>query len=399
MIEVIEAEKAIEKFAYESEVEYVAILHAKGRVLAEDILADRSGPPFDRVAMDGIGLAFDSLSICDKFHCEGMQAAGMAELCLDSPLSGCLEVMTGAVLPKKCDTVIPFEKIKQEGRVYLIDDPSSVIKGQNIHNYATDYKKGSVLLKKGLLISTPVIAVLASEGYERVPVKRNPKIAILTTGSELVGITEKPLAHQIRMSNVYAAHACLEGFGVTEKDRYHLSDDKEETYQKIKKMLDDYDVLILSGGVSKGKKDYVPEVLTELGVEKIFHKIKQKPGKPMFFGVKGNKLIFALPGNPVSMLVCMVRYVLPWLKLNQNTNDSFKKIVCLKDSIKPKEKLTLFVPVKLSIDEDERRVVEKIRVNGSGDFNSLTGSTGFIEVPAGVNEIPKGNLFSYFSWE
>ena len=399
MIEVYEAEKAIERFAFKASVERVHILHAKGRILAEDITADRAGPPFNRVAMDGIGVAYASLQTSQTLICEGMQAAGMAKLCLKHSMSGCLEVMTGAVLPENCDTVIPFEKITQENESYRINDPKEVVQGQNIHRFASDYEVGSVLLKKNIEISTPAIAVLASEGYEYVSVKTNPKFAILTTGSELVGIAEKPLIHQIRMSNIYAAHACLEKFCIEEKDRYHLDDDREATFKKVKELLETYDVLILSGGVSKGKKDYVPEVLTELGVEKVFHKIKQKPGKPMFFGVVDDKRVFALPGNPVSMLVCMIRYVLPWLNLSHKEQFASEGVVCLKDSIRPKEKLTLFAPVKLSIDDTGKRVANKISVNGSGDFNALTESTGFIEVPTGIEEIPAGMLFPYYSWE
>ena len=397
MIEVNEAEMLIGSSALKFGVESVSILDAKGRILATDIKAERAGPPFDRVAMDGIGIQYQSISRANEFHCEGMQAAGEPQ-CKLNQADACIEVMTGAPLPKDCDTVVPFEKVTKENEHYRLDDPRAIKEKQNIHFEGSDYKAGSVLLKKGVEISAPIIAILASEGVENVDVVKYPKFALITTGSELVNIDEVPEPHQIRMSNVYAAFSLLKPFGISSEDRYHIADEELKVKVQLQECLEKADVLILSGGVSKGKKDYVPKVLEELGVEKRFHKISQKPGKPMFFGIRDNKRVFALPGNPVSMVVCMVRYVLPWLKQCLGNEKIKTSKVLLKDEIKSKEKLVLFAPVIVEIDENGTRIANKISVNGSGDFNSLSNSTGFIEVPASGSTYQKNTLYDYYEW-
>jgi molybdopterin molybdotransferase len=309
-----------------------------------------------------------------------------------------MEVMTGAVLPKNCDTVIPFEHIIEKDGCYCVCKNIQTKLGQNIHRCGSDYPKGEVLLNEGYVINAPAVAVLASEGVEKVLVKKNPRFAIITTGSELVPITSMPEPHQIRMSNVYTALPCLSHFGIDQIDRYHLEDDKQTMKIKMSELLKNYDVLILSGGVSKGKKDHVPDVLNELGVEKVFHRIAQKPGKPMFFGTLQSKCVFALPGNPVSMLVCMSRYIIPWLKKNLGILSDKQECVALNNGIKPKEKLVLFSPVKVNIDEFGVRKADTIKVNGSGDFNSLTESDGFVEVPKGNSEVSSGTLLHYYPW-
>lgn len=375
--------------------EKIELTQGVGRILCSEIQAERNGPPFDRIAMDGIAIVYSQIEN-DSFNCEGMQAAGMPQLVLKNKVN-CLEVMTGAMLPKGCDTVIQFENTEKEGDRYKIIDKEKVKEKQNIHFCGQDFSQNDLLLPKDYQLKIPDIAVAASEGKDELNVYKSPKIALITTGSELVEINEIPLAHQIRMSNRYTAETLLRSKGIHDITRIHLLDDEKQSESVLSDCFSKFDVLILSGGVSKGKKDYIPECLKKLGVQIHFHRIAQKPGKPMLFGSRENCRIFAMPGNPASMLVCTVRYFLPWyyacMKMNRKPVN-----VKLTSSIKRKGSLTLFSPVRVYSNEKAELIAELVKNNGSGDYYHLSQSNGFIEIPGDKETVSEGDIFEYFDW-
>jgi len=189
----------------------------------------------------------------------------------------------------------------------------TVTQGQSIHKRAADARKDERLLQPGFIMTPAEVALLASVGKEKVKVFAYPKAAIISTGDELVAIDQVPKAHQIRSSNVYALQSAMAEIG-WQAERFHVEDEKRAMEKTFRKILETSDVLILSGGVSKGKFDFVPEVLNQVGIEVLFHQVSQRPGKPFWFGKSASgKVAFALPGNPVSTFMCFYKYIKPWV--------------------------------------------------------------------------------------
>ncbi|HEA22533.1 hypothetical protein LCGC14_1055800 [marine sediment metagenome] len=372
--------------------EKVSQLQANGRVLTEDIKADRDFPPFDRSTKDGIAINFSGIEKgLDIFKVEGILSAGMPQQSLSSD-THCFEIMTGAVLPNNADTVIMYEEIEIEAQLANISKRPK--KGQNIHSKGSDEVKGAVLVEKGRIISPAIIGVLASVGKSAVRVKKLPTVCVVSTGNELVEISEQPLPHQIRKSNTFSLIAALKKVNI-EPTQLHLADDRQLIENELQKALSNHDVLMLSGGVSKGKFDFIPDALEALGVEKIFHRIAQRPGKPFWFGIteKQKKVVFSFPGNPVSTFANYHVYFLPWLAKSLRI-ETTKQSVFLDETITPHPTLTLFLQVKTKF-EKGCVIAKLIQGNGSGDLISLAKADGFIRIPAGETEFKKGSLFSF----
>ena len=316
MISVSEAEKTILENTIHLPIEECATPEANGKVLREEIKADRDFPPFDRVTMDGIAINYQYWKNGQqKFLIEGVQTAGSPPFILQKPDSA-LEIMTGAMLPTGCDTVIPVEEITFEeinGQKFATIHSPKLEHRQNVHFQGEDRKQGDILVPSHTLLSQAEVAIAVSVGKSTLKVTQKPKIAIVSTGNELVGIDETPEPYQIRRSNSYALASALSRLGINAQI-WHLPDDQAVIEEKMSEIFRDFDVIITSGGVSKGKKDFVPLVMEKLQIPKIFHRIKQRPGKPLWFGKKDNKVVFGLPGNPVSTMVGLYRYVIPYLQ-------------------------------------------------------------------------------------
>lgn len=356
-------------------IEIVSLMDSLNRILAEDIFADRDFPPFDRATKDGIAIQYSTL-INDGhiFTIEGEAAAGVVQQVLKDK-NNCLEVMTGAVVPEHCDTVIMYEHITIEGDKVALNE--KVVKGQNIHYKGSDEKAGALLLSKGKKITPAEIGVMATVGKATVKVMGNPKICTIATGNELVAVNETPKPHQIRKSNMLTIEAALLNSKI-EASSLHLLDDKKEIERELERALIENDVLLLSGGVSKGKFDFIPEVMESLGVQKVFHRVLQRPGKPFWFGIhpKLNTVIFSFPGNPVSTFANYHLYFLPWLQTSWGLplDNSYIK---LSAAIKITQPLTRFIQVS-TIVKDGIIWAVPVNENGSGDLTSLTKADGFI---------------------
>lgn len=395
MIEVNEAVKIINEAQLSLPSTSIPLEKAVGRVLRQDIFADTDFPPFDRVMMDGIGIrSRDFEHGLKTFNIEGIHAAGQPQLQLHSR-GGCLEVMTGAITPAGVDLVIPYEDLEidqENGLATVLIDQATV--GKNIHKQGSDKKQGDLLVSAGTLIGTPEIAIAAAVGQPELLVTKNPSIAILATGNELIGVDEKPLPHQIRRSNVYALAAELRRMGL-KSEIFHVVDDSDSLSKVLEEMLGKHQILLLSGGVSMGKFDFVPVVLEKLGVVKKFHRIRQKPGKPFFFGaVEQKNVVFAFPGNPVSTFLCFHKYFLPWLKKCLGVKDIIERKAVLSMDFSLKTTLTYFLQVKTHIDQEGRLIATPVTGRGSGDHANLLVSDAFLELPGNTIIFKKGEVFN-----
>ncbi|ARV15464.1 molybdopterin molybdotransferase MoeA [Polaribacter sp. SA4-12] len=407
----ISVEKALETVLNSTQgsgVEEIPFIKSVGRILKEDILADRDFPPFNRVSMDGITIDYTSFKNGQRsFEIEGIQAAGSKQITLNNA-ENCIEVMTGAVLPNNANTVIRYEDVTIENRVATIN-VDSLNDGQNIHNKGKDGKVGDLLIKQNTKISAAEIGVLATVGKSFVKVAKQPKVMIVSTGDELVGVNEIPLEHQIRRSNVFTLVSLLEKLNIP-SETAHITDDKPILKSKIKSFLQEYDVLLFSGAVSKGKFDFLPEVFDELSVEKLFHKITQRPGKPFWFGSaaslsiseqnvypneKDNNckktIVFGFPGNPISTFVNCLAYFYPWYYKSVGLEVE-KETAILSADVTFKPSLTYFLQVKLN-SRFGHLIATPITGNGSGDLGSLVKTDAFIQLPDDITTFKKGDIF------
>jgi molybdopterin molybdotransferase len=303
------------------------------------------------------------------------------------------------MLPVGCDTVVPVEDITVSAGIARLKDGVSVAAWDNVHRRGSDSRQGALLLASGTRLSPPEVAIAAGAGMARVRVSAQPMLAVLSTGNELVEPGEPVLPHQIRRSNVYGVIAALRRHGFQRVADDHVRDDPDEMRDRFKLHLATHDVLILSGGVSMGRFDLVPKLLTEIGVRMVFHRVAQRPGKPLWFGVaQSGPAVFALPGNPVSTLVCLSRYVLPALFAAMGDTTAAARKIPLSAPVTVTTNLTQFIPVRTEVDDWGRDWATPRLTNGSGDFTALAGTDGFVELPAGPNTYPKGFVTRLFRW-
>jgi len=333
-----------------------------------------------------------------RFRIQGVQAAGAAPLKLNSA-DDAIEVMTGAMLPLGCDNVIPVEQLGIEDGFAALTANVATAPYHNVHRRGSDSRQGKLLLESGTLLRAPEIAVAASAGMARVRVSSQPAIMVISTGDELVEPGDPIAEFQVRRSNAYAVAATLRnrGFGRVGDD--HVVDDEKQLRNRLALHLTTHEVLVLSGGVSMGKFDLVPKVLMHLGVQEVFHTIAQRPGKPMWFGVGPHgQAVFGLPGNPVSTLVCLIRYVIPAIAEAMGTKRVAPERLALAAPVTFKPALAYFLPVIIEHDDWGRPWANPKAPNGSGDFLSLAGTDGFVELPPGPNTYPKGFVTSVYRW-
>jgi molybdopterin molybdotransferase len=375
-----------------------AIAEAHGRILRTELRADRDLPPFDRVMMDGFAVRSAVFAKgLRKFHVIATQAAGMRPFSLGAGEDACVEVMTGAVLPEGADCVIPYEEAARDGEWMTTDGPAEP--SRNVHRRGSDHKAKDVIVRPGVRLSGREIAVAASCGYPALTVTHSPKVAVVSTGDELVDVDGQVAAHQIRRSNDHALRAALIAAGYPKADRFHMRDVRHEIEHMLWHILAEYDVLLITGGVSKGKFDFLPTELGRQGVKKIFQGVAQRPGKPFWFGLSGRQTpVFALPGNPVSAYTCLHRYVLPALDHAGGLVPRPLTHVALAEPVVFKPSLACLLPVSLSSGPRAELLATPVPVNSSGDFAGLIGTDGFIELPAAESEFPAGYIAPYRPW-
>ncbi len=369
-----------------------------GRILRQTVVAERDQPPFDRVMMDGIAIAFETFAAGrTSFPVQATQAAGDPALSLDP--GAAIEIMTGASLPENADCIIPVERISVADGMATLEDGYEPAHRQFIHAQASDHAAGTALLQPGKRIAPADVAVIASAGLASVDVTRAAVTRVISTGNELVEPGEDIAPHQIRMSNGPALVALLARHGHADCGHEHIADDRAALRERIGAHLDEADALILSGGVSMGKADYVPEVLADLGVKVSFHRISQRPGKPMWFGMgPRGQAVFALPGNPVSALVCCRQYAVPALEKAAGVAASAPEFASLASNVTFEPDLTCFQPVRLVSNAAGQVLAMPVRTNTSGDFTALSGTDGYVELAREQSHFPGGTSVVLTRW-
>ncbi|HLF17843.1 MAG TPA: molybdopterin molybdotransferase MoeA [Candidatus Omnitrophota bacterium] len=391
MISVSEVDKIIAENIRKFPIIEIPLEEAGGAILREDIKADRDLPPFHKALMDGIAVKYSAWKAGQRnFKIEGTQAAGVDALALRKE-SGCTEIMTGAVLSKGADCVIPVEYVRIEENIANIHDDIKLKRMLNIRPKGADHKEGDLLIKAGCIMRPVQIATAAAIGKAKIKVSYRPKIAVISTGDELVEINEDIMPFQIRKSNSYFIKAALDNTRLFETSVFHFRDNKKVLLRQISAIMEKFDVLIITGGISMGKFDFIPEVMKVLKVDVLFEKVKQKPGRPFWYGrTKRNQPIFALPGNPVSTQIGTVRHCIPNLKKALGLEKEEEEYAQLKESFQLDTPFTFFLPIRITCAKDGRLTATSVPGSGSGDFGSLAGADGFMEIPAETKVAEKG---------
>jgi molybdopterin molybdotransferase len=366
MISPLEAIELLKNITIPFRTEKMPLAKTLGMNIAEKIVADRDFPPFDRVMMDGIAVKDIT---APTWKIEGILFAGEPVKAIKKT-DGALEIMTGATAPRGTEAIIKIEDLSIEKKIATYIGKTPLEKGQHIHLQGADAPAGSVLVKKRTKIGPVEIAIAATVGKAHIEVESKPHVHIFSTGDEIVGLHETPKDHQIRSSNVMMLKSVLLSNGF-KANSSHLADSAEKIKSSIDKALESNDIILLSGGVSAGKKDLIPGVLAEAGFETVFHKISQKPGRPLLVATRPDgKVVFAFPGNPISTLTCFWVYFLPWVS-GEWPEYQVKEIKFLP---KPSAELDQWIPVENG---------EVLAHNGSGDLINWSRADGLVWQKAG----------------
>jgi molybdopterin molybdotransferase len=312
MLNVSEAKKIILEHADVLPPVKIALYQAAGLVLAEDVYASINIPAYAQSSMDGYAFSFQHWKANKSLKIKGEMAAGSNETFALSP-ENAIRIFTGAAVPAGADTVVMQEKTKIEND-YLIIEDENILQGLNVRTKGSEIKTGELAVAKDSLLMPAAIGLLAGIGVTEVLVYPYPSVSIIVTGNELQSPGQPLQPGQVYESNSYSLKAALKQLHISEVKVYNAEDTLEALKKVLNEVLQQSDIVFLTGGVSVGDYDFVAAAAKENGIEKVFHKIKQKPGKPFYFGKKGSKLVFGLPGNPASVLTCFYEYVEPALK-------------------------------------------------------------------------------------
>ncbi len=341
-IPVAEAKKLINEHTELLSPVQVHLKDAAGLVLSEDVFSRTDVPPFNQSSMDGYAFNFEGWKKFGELNVEGIIAAGSAEDRSLEPQNA-IRIFTGAAIPGGADTVVMQEKVKvKNGKLHIEDN--NLVRGLNFRPKGSEIHSGDLALEKNSLLSPAALGFLAGTGIDELHVYPLPAVSIILTGNELQnpGI---PLQYgQVYESNSYALRAALKKTGIYSVNILACEDTLEALCKVLSQALSESDVVLLTGGVSVGDYDFVVRAAAVNGVDQIFHKIRQKPGKPLYFGKKGRKLVFGLPGNPASVLSCFYEYVLPSLGKMSMRDTGLKSLqVPLKTGLKKPAGLTQFL--------------------------------------------------------
>lgn len=392
MLTFAEAQQIITTLYRSFGTETVALDNADGRILAEDGYADRDYPPFNRAAMDGyaINMAdWDSGIRCFEvqqvIYAGESAAAGLTE-------GTCYKIMTGAPVPLSATMVIRREDALQTGNTVTFNI-ENVKAYQNISRKGEDMPQGDLVLPKGTRCSFAAISILASLGKAAIQVKSLPKVALFTTGNELVEVGLPVSDVQIRNSNQYLLKSLLKKWQINPVICKHIIDDKQQLASALSQALT-CDIIITCGGVSAGDADYLPEVLTSLGVKKLFHKVAIKPGKPIWCGQMPNGgMVFALPGNPVSCMVTFKLFIEAYLTACLGAGANKILTIPFNGSRAHTANLDEFFPVSIS---GIPAMANAIKINSSGDIRLGLHADALAHHPVDVDGLATGSMLTCY---
>lgn len=383
-LSVSEAQRLVLESVNASGVEQVKLERCLGRVLAEEVCSNRDQPPYDISAMDGYALRSADLAhvpatleIIEDIKAGDMPAKTLAP-------GQCARIMTGAPLPQGADAVIRVEDTdaKPDNRVQI---NQAVKPGNDIRRLGENMFNGEVVLTPGTEITPGVIGVLATVKHAKVQVHRRPSVAILSTGNELEGLDEPVDPNKIPNSNGYALMAQAQALGIEPVLLGIARDDPDELANYLRRGLE-YDVLLVSGGTSVGVHDYVRPTIEALGTQMLFWRVSMKPGHPVAFGKVGKKVIFGLPGNPVSSMVCFEHFVAPALRRMMGHGRIYRRTIeaRLTHSVKHQPGRTEFIRVTLA-KEEGGYAATSTGAQSSGMLLSMANADGLAVLPAECN--------------
>lgn len=396
MISYEKARKLVLNNVHVLSAEEVMIEDAIGRVLAENIFSPIEMPPFAKSAMDGYAVRAEDVQKPPVVLCTiGVIQAG--DTFEQKPRAGeCVKIMTGAALPYGTDAVVMIEDT--DARNEMITIKCSVKKGENVCQKGEDIRKGALLSRKGQLLSAAEITLLATVGKHKVKVRKRPRIAILNTGGEIVSPGEKLCLNKIYNANGPMMVSLLRGQGIEPEFLGIVEDEPKQLYKVVAQGLPG-EIFLISGGVSMGDYDLIPQVLKKLKVKGIFHNVRMKPGKPFFFGRKGNCRVFGLPGNPVSNFLAYFLFVAPVLYKMQGKNREFPNFSkgILQQKFRHKKGRKHFVLIKIK-KKNGKYLLHIVPNHGSADVGSLAQADGFFVAGAKQEFIEKGETVRFFQW-
>lgn len=343
MISVSEAKNIITTNCKKLSPITIPLKHAAGLVLAQDVFATEDIPSFNQSAMDGYAFCFSEWKNNNTLNINGEVQAGSVKNII-AEKNQAVRIFTGAAIPENTDTVVMQEKVTATNNLLTIHD--ELLKpGSNVRLKGSEIKKGALVLIKGSKLSPAAIGFLASIGIKEVSVYPFPKIKIVITGNELIQPGETLQHGQVYESNSFTLKAALQQMHINNVSMVFAKDDAAALKQILATALTDCDLLLITGGVSVGDYDFVAAALKECGVTKLFHKIKQKPGKPLYAGITKDQMVFGLPGNPSSVLTCFYEYVVTAIEQMMHAETSIiqKKILPFEGVYQKKAGLTHFL--------------------------------------------------------
>jgi molybdopterin molybdotransferase len=380
-----EAITLINGILWQPSVEKVALQHALHRVLATKVISDVDMPPFHKAAMDGYACRSKDLS--DELQMIEEIPAGKFPLKSIGP-GQCSKIMTGAAVPEGADVILMKEnaEITAISKVRCLKIPES----SNICYKGEDTRQGDVVLNQGSRLYPAQLAMLASTGYSNPQVYSLPRVAVISTGDELVEPGQFPGNAQIRNSNGYQLTAQAQQCGLFPDYLGIVKDNPDELQKIFTQTMDNYDVILVSGGVSVGDYDYIPEILKNLGAETLIQGLRVRPGKHFLLSRVGNRYIAGLPGNPVSSFVIFEVLIKPLLNklMGVKSNPAVVLIPIESDYSRKKNDVLGFIPVSLS----DSGGVHPVDYHGSAHIQSYAGAFGIMEVPVGTSVIKMGDL-------
>ena len=359
--------------------EYVPLGDVAGRVLAGEVRSPWDLPPWDNSAMDGYAVRAADCRGSAALMITGYMAAGGPDAPKVAP--GCaVKIMTGSPIPEGCDAIVPFEEAEERDGAILV--PAPVRPRAHIRFRAEDIPAGALVVPQGTVLRPPEISLLASFGRDTVPVYRKPRVAVLSTGDELVEMGKPPGPGQIVDSNSHALAAAIGEAGGVPVLLGIARDDRENLRAKLAEGLS-ADILITSAGVSAGDRDFVRDVLAEIGIAPVFWKVLIKPGGPTAFGVSGGTAVFSLPGNPVSSLITFEIFVRPAIRKMTGDRNPLKPAVkaALAEPVKKKPGKTQFFRVTIEPGE-EGYVARTSGDQNTGILRTLVLADGIAILPA-----------------
>ncbi len=391
MVDPDEALRLVLQAAVASRPQSVPLAEACGMQLAEAVRADRDYPPFDRSMMDGYAVRL--VQAGRTIDVAGEIAAGQ-HVATRLGDESCFEIMTGAPCPPGTEAVVQKERVRREGdRVTL---PEEIPPGEHIAPQGSECEARRVVLQPGQTITPLAVATMASFGLTTVEVVPRPRLAVITTGAELIPGNQEPKPGQIRDSNGPMLVAMAGDVGVRQMLHLHAEDRLDAILDSLAKAAD-RDVVLLTGGVSVGSYDLVPRALQDYGAETVFHKVSQKPGKPLLFAKRQSQLIFGLPGNPLASHLCFHRYVTAAIRQMESKPPVLEALQgCLVDPFQPKRSRAFFVPAHAER-ADNQWAVNLLPGTSSADVFTSAGANCYARVPPGKSMIPAGESLP-FSW-